>query len=230
MSAHQAKMPVYFPKILLQERVSDIFGVIYEDFADHKIKDIEFIAKGLSIMPDSIAEYTETRDMLKKERRLDIDPIVRPSGEVYKKLQETVIDSVVLDKEKVVRFLAKCGCSIRQEVQPLTHAYVQRILSSAATPPQSSGDTTTTPQRQKQQRPEITQREAATLVGVTERTIRNWDKGIKTPDGYPGRESQAALVMFAARRAQDECFRKEAQAVRKARPSGDMSEFSEEDL
>ena len=50
------------------------------------------------------------------------------------------------------------------------------------------------------QRQAVTQSEAAKLCGVTEETIRRWEKGEGTPEGYPGRGDAVALGAWAARR------------------------------
>ena len=46
----------------------------------------------------------------------------------------------------------------------------------------------------------VTQRDAAKLCGVTEETIRRWEKGESTPEGYPGRGDAVALGAWVARR------------------------------
>lgn len=59
------------------------------------------------------------------------------------------------------------------------------------------------------QRQAVTQRDAAKLCGVTEETIRRWEKGESTPEGYPGRGDAVALGAWAERR-------KEAANVKRA--------------
>jgi len=54
-------------------------------------------------------------------------------------------------------------------------------------------------QKPEIQQAEITQEEAAVLAGVTSRTIRDWDKGISTPKGYPGRQSRAVFMVHPVR-------------------------------
>ena len=46
----------------------------------------------------------------------------------------------------------------------------------------------------------VTQRDAAKLCNVTEKTIRRWEKGEATPEDYPGRGDAVALGAWAARR------------------------------
>ena len=50
------------------------------------------------------------------------------------------------------------------------------------------------------QRQAVTLLEAAQLCNVTEKTIRRWEKGESTPEGYPGRGDAVALGAWAARR------------------------------
>ncbi|MCC8193844.1 MAG: hypothetical protein LIP28_04280 [Deltaproteobacteria bacterium] len=76
---------------------------------------------------------------------------------------------------------------------------------------------------------EIKQGEAAALAGVTTRTIRNWDNGIRAPQGYPGRQSRAIFMAFVEGRESDKRFKKAARATQRALPSGDMDKFSEEE-
>ncbi len=50
------------------------------------------------------------------------------------------------------------------------------------------------------QRQPVTLLEAAQLCNVTEKTIRRWEKGESTPEGYPGRGDAVALGAWVARR------------------------------
>lgn len=83
------------------------------------------------------------------------------------------------------------------------------------------------PHQRKSQREEVTQEEAAMRVGVTTRTIRNWDKGKQTPQGYPGRQSRTHFMVFAEGFKIDKSLKKKAREAQRAQPGGDMSEFSE---
>ena len=46
------------------------------------------------------------------------------------------------------------------------------------------------------QRQAVTQRDAAKLCGVTEETIRRWEKGAGKPEGYPGRQDAVTLRVW----------------------------------
>ena len=50
----------------------------------------------------------------------------------------------------------------------------------------------------------VTQKEAAKICGVTVFTIRAWDRGRHTPEGYPGREDAVTLKAWAGRKAEGE--------------------------
>ncbi|WP_294508147.1 hypothetical protein [uncultured Victivallis sp.] len=76
-------------------------------------------------------------------------------------------------------------------------------------------------------RPKLTQAEAASCCGVTEKTIRNWDSGAtKAPDWYPGRDVTAVEMKMRAQhgRLQDrmaKAVRKEIENARKYREEED---------
>ena len=78
---------------------------------------------------------------------------------------------------------------------------------------------------QKQKKYAISAREAAMLIGVTTRTVQNWDKGQGKPIDYPGREDLTFLQMFAARqnakKQQEEIAR--SMTMREAVSGGDIA-------
>lgn len=51
-------------------------------------------------------------------------------------------------------------------------------------------------------RGEVTQKEAAIICEVTERTIRNWQRGINTPEGWPGLTSSVDLKIWSDKKEQ----------------------------
>jgi hypothetical protein len=75
---------------------------------------------------------------------------------------------------------------------------------------------------------EVTQKKAAELCEVSIRTIGKWEGG-NPPNGYPGRSSMAALVMFANKRRELKVIKRGQRAINRATPSGDMSEYPEDD-
>lgn len=79
-------------------------------------------------------------------------------------------------------------------------------------------------QQQKLPKPELTQKDAAKLAGVDIRTIRSWDKGERTPLGYPGRHTTASFLMFVADRENRKRLKKEVRNMNRARPGGYTSE------
>lgn len=62
----------------------------------------------------------------------------------------------------------------------------------------------------------ITQNDAATLCGVSLRTLQNWDKGIRRPDRYPGRGDAAAFSIFASEYQNKKRFSRAVRAVDRA--------------
>jgi hypothetical protein len=71
------------------------------------------------------------------------------------------------------------------------------------TPPAESADahnntaSLSQPMKRYQPRKAVSAPVAAGMVGVSERQIRNWDKGINMPKGYPGRDDAVSLGLFA---------------------------------
>ena len=51
--------------------------------------------------------------------------------------------------------------------------------------------------KKQYQRGAISANVAASILGVSERQVQNWDAGINMPDGYPGRRNEAAFQLFA---------------------------------
>lgn len=64
----------------------------------------------------------------------------------------------------------------------------------------------------------ILQKDAAALCEVSPATIRNWDKGIHQPQGYPGRHDSATFILWAKARKSVEVMVREARAVGRALP------------
>lgn len=135
-------------------------------------------------------------------------------------------DSLLLRKEDVEVYCEK------NHIIQVNH--VKGFRLKGFQPPAKPAATATVPvvitqssRQQKPPQPELTQEEAAKLAGVTERTIRNWENGSGVPEHYPGRQSRTAFLAFIARRESYKRLKNAAQAINKARPGGDMSEFSE---
>lgn len=73
-----------------------------------------------------------------------------------------------------------------------------------------------TPGAKARKRGGVTQKEAATLIGVSVSTIRTWERGEHTPEGYPGRGDAVLLRAFAGRR--EEGKRMKAAVIGAIRP------------
>lgn len=68
------------------------------------------------------------------------------------------------------------------------------------------------------QRLPILQKDAALLCEVSPSTIRNWDKGIHQPLGYPGRYDISTFILWAKTYKSTKIFVREAKAVGRAIP------------
>ena len=75
---------------------------------------------------------------------------------------------------------------------------------------------------------EVSQKEVAEGMVVTVRTVRNWESG-KTPppDGYPGRRSRTAYLMFLHDYNANRSLKMDARAKNNAISGGDMNDYSE---
>jgi hypothetical protein len=85
------------------------------------------------------------------------------------------------------------------------------------------------PQRQQLPQPEVTQEEAARRAGVDQRTIRNWENGLGTPKGYPGRQSRTNFLIFLEGWKLEKSLKREARAKIRAGSGGDMHEYPDEE-
>lgn len=46
------------------------------------------------------------------------------------------------------------------------------------------------------EKPELTEKDAAEMIGITERQLRNWERGKNIPAGYPGYQNEAKLLKW----------------------------------
>ncbi len=84
--------------------------------------------------------------------------------------------------------------------------------------------------KQNSIKPEVTQKEAANKLGVSVRTINNWEKGrTALPDGYPGRMSRSSFLIFAEDFITKKALKKDAQAKNNAITDidGNMDKYHE---
>lgn len=79
-------------------------------------------------------------------------------------------------------------------------ATARHLLKAAAALESGGGAAPANRKPKTKQRQAVTQRDAAKLCNVTEKTIRRWEKGESTPEGYPGRGDAVALGAWVARR------------------------------
>ncbi|MDR1685021.1 MAG: helix-turn-helix transcriptional regulator [Desulfovibrio sp.] len=93
--------------------------------------------------------------------------------------------------EDAKRWLIHAGFTQRlsiPELKPLQPAWPQAA-------PEASQEAD--PQRIERKRKAVTQAKAAEACEVSVTTIQNWERGIRTPEGYPGRGDQAAFYAFS---------------------------------
>ena len=75
---------------------------------------------------------------------------------------------------------------------------------------------------------EITQTEAAKRLGVTGKTIRNWENEThRPPKGYPGRTSRTSFMVFEASYKTEKALRADARAKNGAITGVDIDSFGE---
>jgi len=96
---------------------------------------------------------------------------------------------------------------------------------------QDEGDKNIVPEKSRQcsvVKHEITQTEAAKRLGVTEKTIRNWENGThRPPKGYPGRTSRTNFMVFEASYKTEKALRADARAKNRAITGVDIDSFGE---
>jgi hypothetical protein len=85
------------------------------------------------------------------------------------------------------------------------------------------------PKKKYQKRKTVSAPVAAGIVGVSERQIRNWDKGINMPEGYPGRDDEVSLQLFANKYRAKKALEARARAMNRASSGGGVAEDSDQD-
>lgn len=93
-----------------------------------------------------------------------------------------------------------CAAAFAVQAIPEPEVAASRHLLKAAAALQQADAAPANSKPKTKQRQAVTQRDAAKLCGVTEETIRRWEKGESTPEGYPGRQDAVTLRAWAARR------------------------------
>ena len=73
-------------------------------------------------------------------------------------------------------------------------------------------------ERNSKKRQTTTQEKAAKLCGVSASTIRNWEKGIRCPESYPGRSSLTALIVWGQGYQDEKKLTSTARKIEKASP------------
>lgn len=97
--------------------------------------------------------------------------------------------------------------------------------------PQTPNDSETIIKTKKKYRPrgDISAKEAAEILEVSERQVRNWDKGTNMPEGYPGRSDAISFEQFANSYLKRKNFKKMARAMNKAISGGGIADYFNKD-
>ncbi|MDR2489711.1 MAG: hypothetical protein LBD42_09540 [Desulfovibrio sp.] len=141
------------------------------------------------------------------------------------------ITDLSVDKKQAVLLLAEAGYPLQKEVKGLTKTVVDGILASAnpasAPQPQPLTNSAATP---KKRHGAISANDAAKVLKVSERTVRNWDTGNNMPEGYPGRNDLTAFHLFANQYLQKKRLAEQARAMNRASSGlGGLEEFGDYD-
>ena len=79
--------------------------------------------------------------------------------------------------------------------------------------------------KKKYRRGTISASMVANVLGVSERQVRNWDKGIHTPDGYPGRIDEMAFQLFVNQWRKTQILKSQARAMNKPVSGGGIADY-----
>jgi hypothetical protein len=126
----------------------------------------------------------------------------------------------------------------RTDQPPVQNAVTEEkpIIDEANIPgaaPQPATESETTPAsamvKKKYQRGAISALTAATILGVSQRQVQNWDAGVNRPNGYPGRRNEAAFQLFANEWKRLRLLTEQARAINRAVSTGLMINNADED-
>jgi len=90
---------------------------------------------------------------------------------------------------------------------------------TAALPPDTQAVAPMQPPTAGKKRQHVTQAQAARYCGVSASTIRNWEKDLRRPPNYPGREDTAALAVWGQGYQQSKRLAKGARQANRATPT-----------
>ena len=219
--------PVFVPKVISLAKAAEILGLSDADL-DKNIED-NHIAVYCNPIQHTTNVVVRGMSFPRKEPGYYCTPYLSSrldgSANFHKSGEKMFLDLEAMEHCKILVTDQGAPFVSAAPTPPVTP---DETGTPSATRPKDASADTASPSR-KPPKSEVTQEEAADLAGVkTVRTISNWDKGIGTPNGYPGRQSRAAFMAFIERRESDKRSRKAARAMNKARPGGDMNEFSEQ--
>ena len=79
--------------------------------------------------------------------------------------------------------------------------------------------------KKKYRRGAISASNAAKLLNISERQVRNWDKGINMPEGYPGRMDEMAFQLFVNQWKKIQLLKSEARKMNRPSSGGGIADY-----
>ena len=130
-------------------------------------------------------------------------------------MQCFVLGSMTVDKREAIQFLHKNGYVLKKEVKGISRDLVNNILTGGDLPklddPPSRVEVQ--PKEKRRVREKITQGTAAKIIRVSTATIKKWESGKGTPNGYPGRSDMTLLSVFSEQYNAHKAVNREGRAM-----------------
>lgn len=134
----------------------------------------------------SYEEFNKLCDAL--ERPDNINITLESAARVYSTfIAKQLTFWILIERKSAIYVLENDGCTLKKEVLGISRRFVDGVLSEC------SRDAP----RTRRPRGEISASDAAKAMGVSSRTIQNWDRGKNSPPGYPGRSNAISFYQFA---------------------------------
>ena len=139
-----------------------------------------------------------------------------------------------LSKHQLIKWLAKKGISsdffdvhiTRNELEKTVETYTAYIATQSSTLPVEPINTSSPLKtKKKYRRGAISASNAAKLLNISERQVRNWDKGINMPEGYPGRMDEMAFQLFVNQWKKVQLLKSEARKMNRPSCGGGIADY-----
>lgn len=136
--------------------------------------------------PISYEEFNRLCDAL--ERPDNVNITLKSAAKAYSTfIAKHLTFGIRIERKSAIYVLENDGCTLKKEVLGISRRFVDCVLSEC------SRDAP----RTRRPRGEISASDAAEAMGVSSRTIQNWDRGKNSPPGYPGRSNAISFYQFA---------------------------------